>query len=221
MYRFKMFLDANAGNGGGAEDETPPPDETPVSDDPQSQQATEEEEYAKWLETLPKDVRGKLEGHTKGLVSALQKERENGKTLKTVRADLKAFKDAEDKRKRDEMTELEKAKTDLTSRDDKIATLTKALESERIKNAVFRVGKELGFKDPEGDAYALIDLEKISVDPEAGKVSGVKEELEKLAKAKPYLLEKPDLGDGTKTKVEGKKPTKSEEAKKKQPRMTF
>jgi hypothetical protein len=83
-------------------------------------------------------------------------------------------------------SELEKAKRDLEE-------LTKRAEAAEAAALRAKLDREIlkfpGFiwHDPE-TVLALVDMEMISVDENTGKVEGVKAALEKLAKAKPFLL---------------------------------
>ncbi len=94
-----------------------------------------------------------------------------------------------------DQSELEKSQAELK----KLQERAEAAEAAALRAKLDReVLKFPGFvwHDPE-TVLALVDMEMISVDDETGKVEGVKAALEKLAKAKPFLLKgKQDSGKG-------------------------
>lgn len=83
-------------------------------------------------------------------------------------------------------SELEKAKRDLEEIRQKAEKAEAAALQARLANEILKFP---GFvwHDPEA-ILKLVDMEKISVDPETDKVTGVKDALQALAKDKPYLL---------------------------------
>lgn len=112
-----------------------------------------------------------------------------------VKSKLAEFEKAEEERKKAEMTEAERLakekeeyeKKAKESEESAAQALDKA--NKRLIKAEFRVlARELGVRpDALDDAYVLADLDAVSVDDE-GAVTGVKEALETLTKAKPYLV---------------------------------
>ena len=143
--------------------------------------------FNEYLETLDEDTRTTIEGHVKGLKTALVAEREISKTNKGNATRLKELEDAEIKRKQDAMSDAEKVALAKTQAEARAVKAEADLRTERIKNAVLAEATKLNFKDPQ-DAYTLIDLAALKTD-EAGKISGVEEALSTLVKAKPYLIE--------------------------------
>jgi len=124
-------------------------------------------------------------------------------TLKAAAAKLKALEDA-DKTDLQKLTDrlgiLETERVAETKQfSEQLATLQEqniALEQQRtdllLRTTVVAEATRQGFYDPD-DAYGLLDLSRLTV--KDGKVDGIKEVLQELAKAKPYLLqEKPRLG---------------------------
>lgn len=100
---------------------------------------------------------------------------------------LKAAQDAEDAKK----SEAEKAAAriaDLEKRAQDEKTAREAAEAKAretlLRSAVLIAAA--AFNDP-ADAWVYVDRSKISID-DAGEVKGVKEAIEAVAKAKPYLL---------------------------------
>jgi len=124
-------------------------------------------------------------------------------TLKAAAAKLKALEDA-DKTDLQKLTdrlgiiEAERA-AEAKQSQEQLATLqaqNAVLEQQRVdmllRTTVVAEATRQGFYDPD-DAYGLLDLSRLTV--KDGKVDGIKEVLQELAKAKPYLLqEKPRLG---------------------------
>ena len=120
---------------------------------------------------------------------AAKHRREKNETAKQLAAAQKRIKEMEDKDK----TELEKAQGDLKTHTERVATLETTNGKLALEVAFLKVANGR-FRDPD-DALALLDRSKIEIDPAEGTASGVKEAVEKLAKAKPYLL-KDDEGGG-------------------------
>lgn len=172
-----------------------------------------EVEFDAWLEKQPKETRDSyakmdedaqkfFRDNTSSLRSALQKERDTGKTAKKS---LKAYQDAETKRKRESMTELEKTQAERDEALKQVTGLQSELKGTRIMNAVVTEASKLNFRSPE-DAYSLLDSEKITVE-EDGTVKGVTVALKELAKGKPYLIKTADGRDaGTLTGRKGARP---------------
>jgi seryl-tRNA synthetase len=109
-----------------------------------------------------------------------------------------ANREAADRRKRlDALESAEKARAEAAmSETEKAAAKAKELEAQlnatvaeltetKILTAIEREAVRLGFTDP-SDAAVMIDRKLISIDGKS--VTGVKEALETLSKAKPYLL---------------------------------
>jgi hypothetical protein len=96
---------------------------------------------------------------------------------------------------RKDMSELDKAKTDLQDRDAQIKTLTEKVSEMALQNA-FLTNNKYTWHDPE-DALRLLNREGVEVG-EDGKVKGLAPAIAELAKKKPHLLksEKDDSKDG-------------------------
>ena len=103
-------------------------------------------------------------------------------SVEAMQTAAKAKKDADDKSKTD--LEKEKAAREKAEADSKTA-LDKA--NQRLINAEIKIAAQTaGFVDP-ADAVALIDRTSLAID-DAGVVTGAKEAVEALAKAKPHLV---------------------------------
>jgi hypothetical protein len=114
---------------------------------------------------------------------------------KKAEAALFKFQEAEDKRKKEEMSELDRLKIEKKEAEDKAQKAADELTSEREKNQIFAEASKpqfgdgkLKFAEPEV-AYKLLDAEE--------KAKGILQALTELAKKHPYLLDKPAAsGDG-------------------------
>jgi hypothetical protein len=105
-----------------------------------------------------------------------------------IAADKRAA-DAEkklDEQARKEKTDLENAQADLTKANERIAALEKQLNSTAVETEFVKYGKH-DWVDV-SDALRLLDREGVEVAD--GKVTGLGPAIEKLVKAKPYLLKK-------------------------------
>lgn len=152
-------------------------------------------DFEAWLAKQPEDVRKLYEDQVGNLKGALDKERKANKDAAKMQKKLEEFEAAEKKRAEEQMSKeqlLEKKAADAEAGKLKVE---QELETERKKNAVIAMATSLGFTDPD-DAFTLADLSEIERGAD-GKWSGIKESLEALAKAKPYLLNnKNGKGDG-------------------------
>jgi hypothetical protein len=135
---------------------------------PEPESGTFDAEYVKKLRTESADYRTKL--------------REAEKQLKR----LAEFEDAEKKRQEAELSEKDKLEKRLADLESTNSQLSERYASARLRHAVEIAAVTMQFADPE-DAYNLADMSGAEI-AEDGKITGVKEALEALAKAKPYLI---------------------------------
>ena len=91
--------------------------------------------------------------------------------------------DAEDLRKRAEMSELEKLKADMAKLTQQAQEAEARAQRATAKAAIMRAAN--GFNDPD-DALRMIDLDALEVG-EDGAIAGLDEAIAKLLKEKPYL----------------------------------
>lgn len=98
---------------------------------------------------------------------------------------LEALESAEKARAEAAMSETEKAAAKAKELEAQLNATVAELTETKISTAIEREAVRLGFTDP-SDAAVMIDRKAISIDGKS--VTGVKEALEALAKAKPYLL---------------------------------
>lgn len=132
-----------------------------------------------------------------------QNERSLSKELKEAKARLAQLEGEEEKRKKAEMSEVERLQGQVTDYEARVLALEAERETMIIRSAVERAAAGLGFHNLE-DAYHLADLSELEID-EDGSVSGVEKALKALAKERPYLIQvakKPDINakDGGKGK---------------------
>lgn len=157
-------------------------DETKQGETPE-QQATETEAAKPQEETKTATVE-ELQAERERLARALQNKTEEAER---VHKKLEAFEEAERKRKEAEMSELEK----LQARNEELQKQAQKAEESAMRRAieaeVIRVSANLEYADPT-DALHLIDLAKVEMTD--GKIKGVEDQLQELAKSKPYLLKK-------------------------------
>lgn len=102
------------------------------------------------------------------------------------RTKLRQAEEAEEQRKRSEMTELDKLKADLEAERQARAQAEEQRRNQLIRTQVITAAARAGFNDPE-DAMRMLDTSTLEVD-DAGAVDGLEAALSALAKAKPYLI---------------------------------
>lgn len=118
----------------------------------------------------------------------------NAKAEKAERALLK-FQEVEDKRKKDELSELDRLKLEKQEAENKATQAQTELQTERERNSILAEAskpqfgdKKMKFCNPE-IAYRLLT--------EDDKAKGIVSALQELAKVNPFLLETPAVaGDG-------------------------
>lgn len=134
-----------------------------------------------------------------GLRKALESERGLSKSAKKELTKLQA---AEEARKKEALSELDRTKLERDEAKTRLTTLEQQLETTRIESSVLFEAAKLRFVDPQ-DAIKMINRKDITIDAETGEVSGVAEALKALVKAKPYLVANGEEGDD-KNKSKGK-----------------
>ena len=135
----------------------------------------------------------------------LEEERErNVESRKEAQNEVKALKIEIAKLKRDGTPDdAIKAENETLTKTN--ATLVEQNTALRLQNA-FLTTSGYDWVDPEA-ALALADLSEVEHDEKTGKVHGLKVALDKLAKAKPYLLKKATESDDKNDKDDKGKPT--------------
>lgn len=120
-------------------------------------------------------------------------------------------KDEDAKKTKVELAEglAEKAEKEKDAAQSERDALEEQLEDERINHAIELAAAMMGFHDPK-DASGSVDRESLKYDKETGKIEGVDEALDELAKEKPYLVDTVDDGKGPikgspRRKIKGRK----------------
>ncbi len=159
------------------------PDETKVETTP--------EVVAPPAESTLDELKAELARARDALKAVNAEAAERRKKLSAYEADEAKRQEAEKKRRDAELSETEKLKNQIAEKDTTLQALQNDLKTWRIRQAIEREATVLNFQNPE-DAYLLADMTGVEIS-EDGKVTGAKEAIEKLAKARTYLLktEKP------------------------------
>ena len=115
------------------------------------------------------------------------------KEVKTLRKEaaswrtkLRTAEEAEEQRRRSEMTELEKLKADLDAERQARATAETQRTQQLLRTQVISAAAKAGLNDPE-DAVRMLDTSEMTV-ADDGTVDGLEQALGALLKAKPYLI---------------------------------
>jgi hypothetical protein len=139
-----------------------------------------------------------------------------------LKTKLSEYTKAEEERKKAEMTETERMQAELDElkriAQEAEETKSKTLESanKRLIKSEFKVlAKDLGVrKDALDDAFVLADMSGVEIDEE-GNVTGVKEALESLKKAKAFLFGVTEYADPSPGQHETKRDAPQEQARRK------
>lgn len=102
------------------------------------------------------------------------------------RTKLRAAEEAEEQRRRSEMTELERLKADLEAERQARATAEEQRTRQLLRTQVIAAAAKAGLNDPE-DAVRMLDTSEMTV-ADDGTVDGLEQALGALLKAKPYLI---------------------------------
>jgi len=148
--------------------------------------ATESQTADQSTETV--DYKAELDKARKALEAA---NRESAKRRKQI----EAFESQEAERKQASMSELEKAQAALAEAQTRAETAEAARLDALVRAAVIAGASAKGFADTE-DALRFLDRTRVEVAAD-GKVTGVSEQLDALAEAKPYLLATTQTQQGT------------------------
>lgn len=102
------------------------------------------------------------------------------------RTKLRTAEEAEEQRRRSEMTELERLKADLEAERQARAQAEQQRTQQLLRTQVISAAAKAGLNDPE-DAVRMLDTSEMTV-ADDGTVDGLEEALGALLKAKPYLI---------------------------------
>lgn len=145
----------------GQEPETITPSQEPGTDDQQTAQTPDVNALLKEIKDLRKEAAG-------------------------WRNKLRQAEEAEQARQRSEMTELERIKADLEAERQARTQAEQRQREQLVRTQVIAAAARQGFTDPD-DAIRMLDTSGLEAD-ESGKIDGLDNALQQLAKAKPYLL---------------------------------
>lgn len=102
------------------------------------------------------------------------------------RTKLRSAEEAEEQRRRSEMTELEALKADLEAERQARAQAETQRTQQLLRTQVISAAAKAGLNDPE-DAVRMLDTSEMTV-ADNGTVEGLEQALAALLKAKPYLI---------------------------------
>jgi len=142
----------------------------------------------------------------------LERERNKFADYDTIKSELDQLKADADKRKKAEMSEIEKLQSELgeaqQARENAVARVLELT----TRTAIEREAAKAGFHDP-SDAYALLDWDEFEVQDD-GTVKGVEGAVKRLAEAKPHLVKSETLPD-----IDGQKRGKTTKAEAEEERI--
>jgi hypothetical protein len=132
----------------------------------------------------PEQLQAELERTRAALKTANKEAADRRKKLEEIESN-------EAKRKESELTEVQKAAKRAEVAESDLKTVKERYRTNAIRNEIKLYAQNAGFVDTE-DAIALADLSSVDFDETSDKVSGAKEAIDALAKAKPHLLKTPE-----------------------------
>lgn len=123
----------------------------------------------------------------------LERERKKYSDYEDLKAQLEQLRQAEEERKRAEMSELDRYKVDLEKAlnerqtfEQELEKLRESVKQERIKNAFITAATSANIAYID-DAFRLADLSAVTID-EDGNVVGIEDAIKTLVEHKPFLL---------------------------------
>ncbi len=202
LLRFGLYFapDDSGGGGNGQSDEDTPDTSDEMLEDQTDDKSESEEAEDDLTDLSDDDLKKELARTRKALKNA-------NKEGKKRRLQLKEYEEAEAKRKKEEMTEVDRLKAEKEESDAKASSFEDRLRSMTLRTTVMTLASEQNFRSPE-DAFDLAELddarEIIGKDkdllerekPSSALTKAVKDSLKALAKDKPYLIQKtkkPDI----------------------------
>ncbi len=164
------------------------PEQTPAAEPTQTPESTPEDN-----KTIPYDRFKAVNDRAKSYEQTFKELGLDGvDSLKEVIAAHKQLQEAEEERKRGEMTELEQLRADLATKETAYGELTTQLEQLQKQSEADKINAEF-VKQAQAanityldDAKALADLSAVKF--EDGKVSGVEDVIKSLIENKPFLI---------------------------------
>lgn len=131
------------------------------------------------------DTDGQAPQGTPDIEELLKEVRALRKEAGSYRTKLRAAEEAEEQRKRSEMTELEKLKADLDAERQARTAAEQQRQQQLLRSQVISAAAKAGFNDPQ-DAVNLLNPENLVISDD-GQIGGLEQELKALLTAKPYL----------------------------------
>jgi len=128
----------------------------------------------------PEQLQAELERTRAALKTANKEAAERRRKLDEVEAN-------EAKRKESELTEVQNAAKRAEDAEKSLQQTKERYRTNAIRNEIKLYAQNAGFVDT-NDAIALVDMSGVDFDEASDKVSGAKEAIDALAKAKPHLL---------------------------------
>ena len=132
----------------------------------------------------PEQLQAELERTRAALKTANKEAADRRKKLEEIESN-------EAKRKESELTEVQKAAKRAEVAESDLKTVKERYRTNAIRNEIKLYAQNAGFVDT-NDAIALVDMSGVDFDEATDKVSGAKEAIDALAKAKPHLLKAPE-----------------------------
>lgn len=129
-------------------------------------------------------TQAELERTRAALKTANKEAAERRKKLEEVEAN-------EAKRKESELSEVQRAAKRAEEAENSLKQVKDRYRTNAIRNEIKSYARDAGFVDT-NDAIALVDMSGVDFDEATDKVSGAKEAIDALAKAKPHLLKAPE-----------------------------
>ena len=184
-----IFYDADDNNGGGGGRTQEPENKTEQTTESENKQAEEKR-------TIPYERFKQVNDDLKAFKETFKSLGLGGlDELKALVEDYNARKQAEEEKKRQEMTEIERLQADLKAKEEAEQSLAKQIENlkeqmrqERIANAFIKAATvhNIAYID---DAFKLADFSSVKVNDD-GSVEGIEDVVKNLVETKPYLLKK-------------------------------
>lgn len=132
----------------------------------------------------PEQLQAELERTRAALKTANKEAAERRKRLEEIES-------TEAKRKESELTEVQRVAKRAEEAEASLKATKERYRTNAIRNEIKLYAQNAGFVDI-ADAIALADMSGVDFDEANDKVTGAKEAIDALAKAKPHLLKAPD-----------------------------
>lgn len=132
----------------------------------------------------PEQILAELERTRAALKAANKEAAERRKKLEEIES-------TEAKRKESELTEVQRAAKRAEEAEASLKQTKERYRTNAIRNEIKLYAQNAGFVDT-NDAIALVDMGSVDFDEANDKVTGAKEAIDALAKAKPHLLKAPE-----------------------------